>query len=320
MVSMPCTVCASSGARPAGRVHIDCGTEYQLWGCDSCGVEFWTPFKNPGAEWYGHDERYAGRNQDPILAPNWNHKKVISFLAPRTGTVLDVGCGIGNFLAHAGAHGWNVRGIDFDPGAIEAGTSTFGLGGLEVSDLRGFRRLHPEEKFDLVTFFDVLEHLDNHRDFMSDVRAIVKDDGYLAMSMPYREGARWLIPYDLPPRHLTRWNRTSLTAFLRQEGFEPVYIVRRSEGFRFLILKLRFRYGKYLSFNLVGRAKSGARRDGQVVRVGTPSERRIRTLEKLAAIKDALIFGIPAFLVWLAMIASPKRYVTLYCIAKKQYD
>lgn len=312
-----CPICANGHGSRLPENHYDTGTEYQLYACDACDVWYWRPFKNPGAEWYSRDERYAGRNADPILEPNWNHRNVISFLAPRTGRVLDVGCGIGNFLAYARDRGWQPRGIDFDPDAVAAGTAAFGLQGLEVSDLAGFRAVHPGERFDLVTFFDVFEHIDNHREFLADVRALLSDDGHIAMSMPYRHGSRWLMPADLPPRHLSRWDRRSLARFLEANGFEIRYIARRSEGVRFLILKLRFRYGRLFSFGVVGKAKAAAR-SGGAVRLEGRVRTRVRLLEAAAKTKDALLFGIPAFVVWLAMLPSRKRYVTLYAIARKK--
>jgi SAM-dependent methyltransferase len=295
---------------------MDTGTIYTRYACSSCDAWYWRPFKNPGAAWYSRDERYAGRNADPILEPNWNHRNVISFLAPRTGRVLDVGCGIGNFLAHARDRGWQTRGIDFDPDAVAAGTAAFGLEGLEVNDLAGFREAHPSERFDLVTFFDVFEHLDNHREFLADVRGLLADGGYVAMSLPYRHGASWLKPYDLPPRHLSQWDRRTLVRFLAANGYTVRYITRRSEGIRFLILKLRFRYGRLFSFGLVGKAKAAVRAGGEI-RISASARRRIGLLSFAAQMKDALLFGIPACLIWLAMLPSRKRYVTLYAIAQK---
>src|SRR6185295_4184462 len=136
------------------------------------------------------------------------------------GDVLDVGCGTGNFLHHARTHGWSVRGIDFDADAIKTGQQIFRLSGLEVADLETFRTRHPAERFDLITFFDVIEHLDNHKEFMEGVRALLRPGGYIAMSMPYGPHAMWLMRGDVPPRHLTRWTRSALKRFLEREGFE----------------------------------------------------------------------------------------------------
>lgn len=291
--------------------------EYTLYECPLCAGQFWSPMKNPGATWYERDERYAGRNKDPLLDPTAPHVDTIRFLAPLTGAVLDVGCGTGNFLHYAREKGWRVRGIDFDADAIRTGETVFKLTGLEVADLPTFRRLHPEERFDLVTFFDVLEHVDNHHEFIGDVRALLGPRGYIAMTMPYGPHAKWLNPKDLPPRHLTRWSRTSLRNFLEREGFEIVRMVRKTEGIGFIILKLRFRYGRFFAFGMVDRVKSAVRKEGSI-EVKSSAERTISWAKRLATLKDTIIFGIPALLIWLVMLPSRKRYVTLFCIARRK--
>ena len=227
-----CPVCDSSVPLTLRGEHAVLDQTYRCFACSTCMVEFWWPLKNPGATWYEHDERYAGRNEDPILEPNWNHTKIISFLKPMRGRVLDVGCGVGNFLAHAQSQGWEPHGIDFDRDAIEAGKRTFDLKDLEVSDVAEYRAMHSGEQFDLITFFDVIEHIDNHGKFFEHVRALLVPRGYIAMSMPYRHHANFLMPGDLPPRHLTRWDRRSLTNFLERQDFEVCYLGRRTEGLR----------------------------------------------------------------------------------------
>lgn len=309
-----CPLCSAGKPQKKVLTHTDSGTTYTLWHCSSCGVEFWWPLKNPGAHWYEHDVRYADRNQDPIREPNWNHKKVIEFLKPFAGTVLDVGCGVGNFLAWAEKNGWKGTGIDFDHDAIEAGKRMFGLVDMQVADVGTYVKEHPGKQFDLVTFFDVLEHVDNHNEFIAQVRSLLKDDGYVAMSMPYRDHAQWLMTGDWPPRHLTRWDRRSLTKFLEDRGFDVVYITRRSEGLRYLILKMRFKFGRRTSFGLVRKIK-------QTIGAETVKEQKtlaIRLAELLAKSKDAVLFGLPALAVFLIMLPSRKRYITLYAIARKR--
>ncbi len=307
--------------------HSDSGITYTLHWCHACDGQFWTPLKNPGATWYERDVRYSFRNGAPLLDPNWNHKKVISYLKPMIGKVFDIGCGTGNFLAHAKRKGWQAFGIDFDRDAVRVANTTFGLPNVEVNDLGGFIMTHPKSQFDLVTFFDVFEHVDNHIQFISEVRSLVKPGGYIAMSMPYRHGARWLLPHDLPPRHLTRWDRGALSHFLEQHGFTVRYIARRTEGVGFIVLKLRFRYGARFSFNLVGKTRSKDQRHEATKSSESPKSaghfpqtkesRKVRIVTALAKAKDWIIFGIPACVIWLCMIPSRKRYITLYAIAQK---
>jgi SAM-dependent methyltransferase len=311
-----CPLCTSSSLEKVENMrHVDGENTYSLYECGACYAQFWWPLKNPGAHWYEHDHRYADRNKDPIRDPNWNHKKVIAYLKPFVGRVLDVGCGVGNFLAWADKNGWDAYGIDFDHDAVEAGKNMFDLQNLSVADVQEFKAQHPEEKFDLVTFFDVLEHIDNHNEFIETIKSLLTSRGYVAMSMPYRKHAQWLMTGDWPPRHLTRWDRTSLKKFLEDRGFDVVYITRRSEGIRYLILKMRFLFGKKLSFGLVSQVKQSVKNNQ------TSAKRKdtlVRGAEWLAKTKDAILFGMPAFVVWLVTLPLPSRYITLYAIARKR--
>ena len=165
MMPKQCPLCSVPRPHNIGTTHRNQETVYTLYACPTCKAEFWWPLKNPGSHWYEHDVRYADRNEDPIREPNWNHKKVISFLKPLTGRVLDAGCGVGNILVCASKNGWRGTGIDFDHDAVEAGSIMFGLTDLQMSDLGTYVRNHAGEKFDLITFFDVLEHLDHNQIF-----------------------------------------------------------------------------------------------------------------------------------------------------------
>ncbi|MBP9711146.1 MAG: class I SAM-dependent methyltransferase [Candidatus Pacebacteria bacterium] len=317
MTSTPttCPICTASSTFSTLERYVDpqTVTSYTLFECSACSVRFWEPLKNPGGDWYAHDGRYADRNELPILAPNWNHTKIISFLSPFTGKVLDVGCGVGTFLAWASLQGWQSTGIDFDADAIEAGKNTFGLDQLTVEDITSFARNHPGASFDLVTFFDVLEHVDNHREFIATIRGLLAPGGYVAMSMPYRGRAPWLMEADVPPRHLTRWDRGSLKGFLEREGFETLYIHRTPASIRFIILKLRFRFGRKLSVGLVKKVRNAE---------GGTNPARSRALliaaQAAAQIKDAILFGLPALVIWLTLLPTKKRYIGLYAIARKK--
>jgi SAM-dependent methyltransferase len=307
-----CPLCKSPTPRSMHRTHTD-GVEYTQYHCDACLVEFWWPLKNPGASWYQAHEKYGNRNTDPIWEPTANHKKVISYLAPMKGAVLDVGCGIGNFSMHAKKSGWEVGGIDFDPDAIASAKKVTGSNDFEVADIVSFAQQHPEKKYDLVTFFDVLEHVDNHNEFIDSIKKVLKPGGYIAMSMPYRKHALWLMKGDVPPNHLTCWDRTSLRRFLEARGFEVLSLQRSSEGVWPVVMKLRFKYGKAFSFNAVTAARKSV--GGSDAATGK-RPLRVRVIHSLAKIKDAVLFGIPALIIFIAMLPFPQRYIDLFAIAR----
>jgi SAM-dependent methyltransferase len=224
---------------------------------------------------------------------------------------------VGNFLGHAKRHGWETWGIDFDRDAVAAARETFSIQNVEVSDLSTFVTSHQDlqETFDLVTFFDVFEHIDDHINFAGMVKVLLKPGGHVAMSMPYRHGARWLQPHDLPPRHLTRWEEVSLKKFWERQGFIVKKIIRRSEGPGPIMMKFRHRFAPYLSFNMVAKTDAEARAaDLQMPGKRTFKQRAIRVLAKM---KDWTLYGMPALITWIVMIPSRKRYVTLYAIVQK---
>ncbi|MBI4093548.1 class I SAM-dependent methyltransferase [Candidatus Kaiserbacteria bacterium] len=289
---------------------------YTQYHCGSCEVEFWWPLKNPGAKWYSNHERYGVRNADPVWGATTNHRKTLSFLSDHRGSVLDVGCGIGNFLELAKEKGWQCAGVDIDPDAIEAARKKTGISDLEVADVITYTREHPDKKFDLITFFDVLEHVDNHNEFLAAISSLLKPGGHIAMSMPYRKHALWLMKGDLPSVHLTCWDRTSLRKFLEARGFGIVHMRRSSEGVWPIVMKLRFKYGSRFSFGAVYAARMAT---GDTV--PRPSLKRpmlVRVVHLLAKAKDAVFFGIPALIIFIAMLPGEKRYVDLFAIARKR--
>lgn len=310
-----CPLCAAPYAFTAPReTHEDSGTRYELFSCPACGAQFWWPLRNPGGAWYERDERYAARNNDPILTANAKHRGVLAYFK-KPGRVLDVGCGVGNFLAYAKAHGWDGWGIDFDRDAIEAGKRAFGLQRLFVADLAAFRDAHPDMRFDLVTFFDVFEHLDNHNEFLKTARSLLVPGGHIALSVPYRHGWHWLMPADVPPRHLTRWDEPSLGRILARHGFSPALVRRLPASLYYLTLKIRFRYGKWASFGIVGKARERASSRAPASAGAPRPALRVRLLALAAKAKDFALFGIPALILWLALLPTRARYTDIWLVA-----
>lgn len=322
-INSKCYFCGSAeNSRDIGT-HIDSGVKYTLHECLNCRVQYWTPFQNPGAQWYEKDERYKNANVDPAGEITWSHRKIINFLAPFKGKVFDVGCGTGNFLRWAKLNGWDVAGIDFDSNAVNSAKNIFLLPNIELSTLGDYIQKHKNEglKYDLVTFFDVFEHIDNHHDFLEQVRSALKSMGYIAMSMPYRLGSRWLQPGDLPPRHLTRWDEKSLSNFLERSGFEVKYKKCLPASFFYIVMKLRFKYGGLFSFGLVNKARKNQNvkpGEGNLNQNRQGETFKIKIIHSLAKIKDVIIFGIPALVIWLYFLPSPKRYIGLFVIARKK--
>jgi len=183
----------------------------------------------PDARWY--EQMYGGRDEK-LLPLEPGHKYFLGDpMAPGRGELLDIGCGTGNFMVAARAAGYAVSGTELDRNAAHFAKEKLGLPrvlGLTVSE---FAEKYPGEQFDVVTFFEVLEHQASPVEFLQKVKSCVRPRGYIALSVPNRE--RWLTGPDVldyPPNHFLRWNARSLRRLLSGQGFEILSVKEQPAG------------------------------------------------------------------------------------------
>jgi SAM-dependent methyltransferase len=119
---------------------------------------------------------------------------------------------------------WHAQGVEPTPSAAEYAKKRFSLdifqGFLEQSN-------YEEESFDVVTFWDVLEHSFSPRQDLKKTFQLLCTGGLVAINIPNWDspdrkifGPNW-IGLD-PPRHLYIFTRTSLDQLLIQTGFTPL--------------------------------------------------------------------------------------------------
>jgi SAM-dependent methyltransferase len=201
-----------------------------LYCCVRCDLHFWHPLEMPTQAW--HELVYRERDHR-VLPLEPGHRFFLAD-APRGqgNRLLDIGCGTGNFLIAARSVGYKVTGIELNQSAARFARERLNLNVLSLR-LEEYVCQLPEEKFDVVTFFEVLEHQDKPQAFLRLVRSCLKDQGYIVLSVPNRE--RWRKGQevlDYPPNHLTRWNARALRNFLDSHGFEVQAIREESVGVR----------------------------------------------------------------------------------------
>jgi len=173
----------------------------------------------PDAAW--HEQTYQTRDQTALpLEPG--HRFFLSDpKAPKNGRLLDLGCGVGNFLAAARDSGFEVAGVELNQSAVRFARETYGLREIFAMRPEEFRAANRAKTFDVVTFFEVLEHQDDPRGFLKVAEEFLASGGYVALSVPNR--TRWqkgIETLDYPPNHLTRWSPLALRNFLERNGFE----------------------------------------------------------------------------------------------------
>lgn len=198
--------------------------------CAGCGLHFCEPMRGGEEEFYKEHFVYRKLGSSTIkqhfdAAANRANRRLLQMVG-KTGRILDVGCGFGAFVKYSLDKGYDAYGVDFNNNRIKAGRRLFDLGERlipgNIRDLQNFE--HSRNSFDLVTLFEVIEHVEDPAGLVKDSREMLRDGGLLAISCPNE--ARWQptgrIFADYPPHHLTRWRPDTLRWFVEKFGFKHI--------------------------------------------------------------------------------------------------
>ena len=128
-------------------------------------------------------------------------------------TILDAGCGTGFNLTLLSQFG-NAYGVDISTEAIHY-CHTRGLTRVKKTDGKKFpfKRAY----FDLVTCLDVLEHVENDRELLVEIKRVLKQKGYLILFVP-AFSLLWS-ELDVRSHHYRRYKQTELRNILELNGF-----------------------------------------------------------------------------------------------------
>ncbi len=222
---------------------------YRLLRCNKCDVIFCYPFKSPSQNFYTKAQdtsscyRHSGITEWHVDHPS---RRSILFKDGKGKRLLDIGCGNGAFAEYADQMGFLVIGLDMDGTSIELARnrrlskSTFQLTNLEefASDPK------LSSNFDIITLFEVFEHLDNPDKTLTSVKRLLRPGGFFVGSLPNIN--RWFMwqlhmDYEMPPYHLTFWT---------PENWSNILVNRY--GFRMAVFESNIYFG-YITDCILGR-------------------------------------------------------------------
>ncbi|WJJ97072.1 class I SAM-dependent methyltransferase [Algibacter luteus] len=150
---------------------------------------------------------------------------LINSFSSESKTLLDVGCGTGDFLQTALKNKWQVSGIEPNVQAREIANKKTNNAVFEIEQLLKFQA----SSFDVITLWHVLEHLPNLEDHMAVFKKLLKPNGTLIIAVPnyksydakfYKE---FWAAYDVP-RHLWHFNKDSVSKLVSNFNFKVVKV------------------------------------------------------------------------------------------------
>jgi 2-polyprenyl-3-methyl-5-hydroxy-6-metoxy-1,4-benzoquinol methylase len=227
---VPCYLCGRDDPRELFRQE-----PYRVVRCRGCELVYTLPRLNPEqlaamyqtAYWrsdqakeFGYTDYLADR--ELYLATYRMRREVITRRKPSPGRVLDVGSAAGYFLAVMKEIGWECHGVELSATMAETSRSLFGLTQVQTGSLLDatFR----DGTFDAVTFWDVVEHLEDPLAHIARARDLLKDDGLLVIETQNVEslfaramGRRW--QHYKMAEHLYHFGPKTVAALLDRAGF-----------------------------------------------------------------------------------------------------
>lgn len=270
MEYIPCNLCGSNdyavvyrgklkeeeGSPKAAEVYKSSGnkpSEDTIVKCSKCSLVYVNPRLKADAivEGYseGSDETFVsqvgGREATFASGLKWIEK----FSKP--GKILDIGTAGGSFLAVAQKRGWQVYGVEPNRWLCDWAKKHYGIH-IEAGTLDGLK--YPDGFFDVITMWDVIEHVPDPSAVLKQCHRLLKSGGYIYLNYPdYGSNAsrimkgKWIFLLSV---HIYYFTRQTIAKMLDKAGFHTMdyrshwqtlnlgYLVFRMSAYSKLLYKI----------------------------------------------------------------------------------
>ncbi len=201
-----------------GRQHRP--DDLALYCCNACKTVYLGAYSVGFVdELYDYYKALRSKSRGELFDPatRISYERVLALFARHGGgkRVLDVGCGIGGFVDVALSSGYSAEGIDLSHPAVEIAMGV----GLPVSRCDFFSEDIQMASRDVVTLFEVIEHVPQPVAFLRRAEEVVKPGGLVYITTPNFGsldrrilGAKWKA---IHPEHLTYFTPSTLLAAVR---------------------------------------------------------------------------------------------------------
>ncbi|MCA9408771.1 MAG: class I SAM-dependent methyltransferase [Candidatus Omnitrophica bacterium] len=201
----------------------------QMVECNYCGLQYLTPRLRQDIiiEAYssGSDEGFISQAKGRERTFAKSLKSIEKYVPPSK--ILDVGTAGGSFLKAAKDRGWNVSGCEPNRWLAEWGKKNYGI---DIHSGTIFDMELDHDSFNVVTLWDVLEHVPDPQKVLKECSRVLKDNGLLLINYPdinslvaRMMGKKWVFLLSV---HLYYFTPKTITKLLEKCGYEVVKITK----------------------------------------------------------------------------------------------
>ncbi|HXC06746.1 MAG TPA: class I SAM-dependent methyltransferase [Bacteroidia bacterium] len=228
--SYPCAVCGSTAFDKRYMIK-----GFHIVQCRDCSFVYVNPrikteelYRIYSSDYFNNTQ-FGYENYDlnarlrKLTFEKW-YSLILPYLGSRKGKALDIGCASGDFIEVLLQNGWtDVDGIELDPVMIEKLKQK----NIPVSTIP-LEKQEIHKRYDLITLFDVVEHLPGLSDAFGKLHDLLEDGGVIALITPdYSStqrklfGSKWFQfkPYE----HIQYFTPKTLARALKPHGLKIIY-------------------------------------------------------------------------------------------------
>jgi 2-polyprenyl-3-methyl-5-hydroxy-6-metoxy-1,4-benzoquinol methylase len=207
--------------------------------CSGCGMVYVSPRikKNLLHDSYNEDDYTEHYRLKLIPSIEYRRNvlgqqkfKQIAAYFEKPGSILDVGCGLGDLLSVFKANGWACLGIEFNQFAANYGHEHFGVNIIAKSI---FDFAPEEQQFDCIMLWGVLEHFTDPAAVLDKLYQLLRPGGLLVLEGPsadsvlvryFEEHEGYIDRIIEGDRHIMLFSVRSLKEMTQRSGFQLVHL------------------------------------------------------------------------------------------------
>ena len=199
--------------------------------CQSCGMVYLSPRLDAALIQGGYeaveDPTFVAQNPQRIQTFSKSIASITGRLGydPKGKKLLDIGCAGGAFPVAARNAGFDAQGIEPSRWLSEYGRKTYNI---EIRQGILERGAFPENSFDVISLWDVIEHVPAPHEILTTIHGMLRPQGYLWVNYPdigsvVAKVLGWKWPFWLSV-HLHYYVRATMRRQLERAGFEVLYL------------------------------------------------------------------------------------------------